>query len=321
MKRALVTGISGQDGSYLAELLIERGYDVHGTVRRIAVDDDARYKNIQHILPSLTLHSSVIENYQSIYNVIEQIQPTEIYHLAAQSFVMDSFLDEITTLKTNIWGIYNVLCAVQHLNPSCRVYFAASSEMFGEVLDVPQKESTPFNPRSVYAISKVSGFQLTKHYRGAHGLHASSGILFNHESPRRTVHFVTRKIARAAARISKGIEKELVLGCLTARRDWGHAKDYVKAMHLMLQQDSPDDYVVASGVTRSVHDFCKAAFNVVGLDCDQFIRQDKQFMRPSEVNLLLGDATKATRVLGWEPTISFEQLVTEMVESELEALK
>jgi len=321
MKRALISGISGQCGSYLAELLLEKGFDVHGTARRVAVDEEQRFKNIAHILPSITIHSAVIENYQSIYNVIEDVQPTEIYHLAAQSFVMDSFLDEFTTLKTNVWGIHNVLCAVHRLLPSCRVYFAGSSEMFGDVLETPQRENTPFNPRSVYGISKCTGFQMSKHYRGAHGVHVSSGILFNNESPRRTPHFVTRKIARAAARIKLGVEKELVLGNLDPQRDWGHSKDYVRAMFLMLQQDSPDDYVVASGRTRSVHDFCRAAFNVVGLNCDDYIRLDQQFVRPSEVNLLLGDASKARRVLGWEPTITFEELVREMVESELEASK
>lgn len=322
MKKALITGATGQDGSYLAELLLAKGYEVHILVRRTAAESDyIRFKRIRHILKDLHVVSGSVENYQSIHNAISAVKPDELYHLAAQSFVADSFADEFTTTKTNIEGTHNILACVRAIVPKCKFYHAGSSEQFGEVLETPQKETTPFNPRSVYGISKCAGFHLTKHYRNAYGIHASSGLLFNHESPRRGYEFVTRKITRYAVRIHYGKETTLPLGNLDAIRDWGHAKDYVEAMWLMLQQEKPDDYVIATGKKHSVRDFCKAAFGYYGMDYEQYVVVDPKFLRPSDVNLLLGDAKKAKDVLGWKPKTSFEDLVREMIESDSEELR
>lgn len=321
MKTALIIGITGQDGSYLAELLLEKGYRVHGLVRRVAMEDpEHRMWRIRHLLDRVELHSASLESYPSVYKVLAEVRPHECYHLAAQSFVSYSFEDEFSTLNTNINGTHFVLSAVKEVVPACRLYFAASSEMFGKVRETPQNELTPFHPRSAYGISKVTGFELTRNYREAYGLHATSGILYNHESPRRGFEFVTRKITSHAAKIKLGLEKDLHLGNLDAKRDWGHARDYVLAMWLMLQQEQPDDYVVATGKTYSVRDFAQAAFARLGLDYRDHVVIDPQFFRPAEVQLLLGDASKAKRVLGWSPACSFEDLVNEMVDADLKRL-
>lgn len=321
MKSALITGITGQDGSYLAELLIAKGYKVHGIVRRVALEDpDHRMWRIRHLLSRLELHSASLESYASIFNVLRKVQPDECYHLAAQSFVSYSFEDEFSTLNTNINGTHFLLSAVKESVPSCRFYFAASSEMFGQVHETPQRESTPFHPRSAYGISKVTGFDLTRNYREAYELHASSGILYNHESPRRGFEFVTRKISSYVAKIKLGLAKELRLGNLDAKRDWGHARNYVEAIWLMLQQDKPDDYVIATGKTYAVREFAEAAFAHVNLDYRNYVVIDPQFFRPAEVRLLLGDASKAKNILGWTPSCSFEDLVTEMVDEDLKRL-
>ena len=321
-KKAFLTGATGQDGSYLVELLLSKGYEVHALVRRTAAEsDDIRYKRIKHVLKDIHLVAGSIENYQSIHNAISAVKPDELYHLAAQSFVADSFVDEFTTTKINIEGTHNVLACLRAIAPHCRFYFAGSSEQFGEVLEVPQKETTPFNPRSVYGIAKCAGFHLTKHYRLAHKMHASSGVLFNHESPRRGYEFVTRKITRTVPRIHMGLEQKLYLGNLDALRDWGHAKDYVEAMWLMLQQEKPDDYVIATGKMHSVRDFLKAAFGYYGMDYEQYVEVDPKFFRPTDVNQLLGNATKAKEVLGWQPKTSFENLVREMIENDYEELR
>jgi GDPmannose 4,6-dehydratase len=319
MKKALITGITGQDGSYLSELLLEKGYEVHGIVRRVALEQpQARMWRIRHILDRIKIHSASMESYASIFNIVTDIKPDECYHLAAQSFVSYSFEDEFSTIDTNLNGTHYVLSAIKKQAPNCRLYFAASSEMFGKVKETPQNEETSFHPRSPYGISKMAGFELTRNYREAYGMFALSGILFNHESPRRGSEFVTRKITSSAARIKLGLDKEIRLGNLAAKRDWGHARDYVRAMWLMLQQDEPDDYVVASGESRSVRDFLETAFHYVGLDYRDYLVMDKDLYRPSEVNILQGDASKARKKLGWSPTVSFEALVKEMMDSDLE---
>ncbi|HEY2014102.1 MAG TPA: GDP-mannose 4,6-dehydratase [Bryobacteraceae bacterium] len=319
-KRALITGITGQDGSYLSELLLSKGYEVHGIVRRVAIEDpEHRLSRIQHLLGRLKLHAASLESYASIHAVVEEAQPDECYHLAAQSFVTYSFDDEFSTLNTNINGTHFTLSAVKRLVPKCRFYFAGSSEMFGAVVETPQTEETRFRPRSSYGISKVAGYELTRNYREAYGLHASSGILFNHESPRRGYEFVTRKITSAAARIACGKESKLHLGNLQALRDWGHAREYVEAMWLMLQQDRPDDYVVATGETHSVEEFVDIAFSGAGLDWHDHVVVDPSLYRPSEVHALLGEAAKASRELGWNYKTSFRSLVGEMLAADLKA--
>ncbi len=317
-KKALITGMTGQDGSYLAEYLLDLGYEVHGLVRRVALEDpQRRFTRIEHLLDKVTLHAASLESYPSIFNVISRNEFDECYHLAAQSFVAESFADGFSTMNTNINGTHYMLAALRELQPKCRFYFAGSSEMFGKVREVPQKETTAFHPRSPYGISKVAGFDLTRNYREAYGMFCASGILFNHESPRRGYEFVTRKITSAAARIKAGQQNELRLGNLEARRDWGHARDYVRAMHLMLQQDSPDDFVVASGESHSVGDFCELAFAEAGLDYREYVVQDDRFYRPAEVELLIGDASKAKSVLGWAPHYNFEALIKEMVSKDI----
>jgi len=321
MKRALITGITGQDGSYLAELLLAKGYEVHGIVRRVAMEDPEH--RLWRLLPfkdQLHLHAASLESYPSIYQVFCKVRPQECYHLAAQSFVAYSFEDEFSTLNTNINGTHYVLAALRESVPDCRFYFAASSEMFGRVRETPQTERTPFHPRSAYGISKVAGFELTRNYREAYGLKAWSGILYNHESPRRGFEFVTRKITSHVAKIKLGLAKEVSLGNLDARRDWGDAREYVGAMWTMLQQEEPDDYVIATGEEHSVREFAEAAFASVGLDYRNHVTLDPQLLRPAEVELLLGDASKAKQKLGWSCQATFKELVKDMVEADLLAL-
>ena len=318
-KKALITGITGQDGSYLAELLLSKGYEVHGVVRRVAIEDPMhRLWRLRHILDRLKLHSGSLESYASIFNIVEEVSPDECYHLGAQSFVSYSFEDEFTTIHSNINGTHYLLSAIKRKAPECHFYFAGSSEMFGQAKVTPQDENTPFRPRSPYGISKLAGFELTRNYREAYGLYASSGILFNHESPRRGHEFVTRKITSSAALIKLGKLKEIRLGNLEAKRDWGHARDYVKAMWLMLQQEKPDDYVIATGISHSVRQFLEQAFMLMGLDYKNFLQSDMDFFRPSEINVLCGNASKAKTLLGWQPTVDFDQLVEEMVRSDLD---
>ncbi len=319
-KRALITGITGQDGSYLAELLLSKGYEVHGLVRRVAIEDPGhRLGRITHLLPEIRLHAGSLESYPSMFDLVHNTQPHECYHLAAQSFVTYSFDDEFSTLSANINGTHYILSALKRLAPDCKFYFAGSSEMYGSAEETPQTEQTRFRPRSPYGISKVAGYELTRNYREAYHLHASSGILFNHESPRRGYEFVTRKITSGLAKIVAGKESRLFLGNLAARRDWGHAREYVHAMWLMLQQSSPDDYVIATGHSHSVEEFVCSAFAIVGLDWRNHVAIDSNLHRPAEVNVLLGDASKAQSVLMWRPEVTFEALVREMVLADLEA--
>jgi GDPmannose 4,6-dehydratase len=320
--RALITGITGQDGSYLAEYLLGLGYEVHGIVRRVALEDQRnRLGRIQHLADKIELHPGSLESYPSLFSIISRFRFDECYHLAAQSFVAESFADGFSTMNTNINGTHYILAAIRELQPKCKFYFAGSSEMFGKVREVPQTEMTPFHPRSPYGVSKVTGFHLTRNYRESYKMFCCSGILFNHESPRRGFEFVTRKITSAVARIKLGLADSVSLGNLEARRDWGHAEEYVQAMHLMLQQSEPDDYVIATGRTSSVKDFCEFAFGEVGLNYRDFVRVDERFCRPAEVELLIGNASKAKKQLGWEPKKTLKDLVVEMVAADLESLK
>src|SRR5438128_621171 len=316
-KKALITGITGQDGSYLSELLLHKGYEVHVIVRRVALEDpEHRLSRIHAVRPRLQLHAASLESYASLHQAVAKVQPDECYHLAAQSFVSYSFDDEFSTLNTNINGTHYLLAAVKNLAPGRRFYFAGSSEMFGKADEAPQHQRTRFHPRSPYGISKVAGYDLTRNYREAYQMHASSGILFNHESPRRGYEFVTRKITAGVARILAGKSSKLPLGNLEAKRDWGHAREYVEAMWLMLQQPQPDDYVIATGETNSVRDFVELAFAHVGLDYRDYVVNDPDLFRPAEVNILLGDSSKARARLGWKSSIGFEELVREMVEED-----
>jgi GDPmannose 4,6-dehydratase len=320
MKKALITGITGQDGSYLSEYLLGLGYEVHGLVRRVALEDpQRRFTRIAHLVDQIHLHAASLESYPSIFHVLSKHNFDECYHLAAQSFVAESFADGFSTMNTNINGTHYMLAALREVQPECRFYFAGSSEMFGKVSETPQNEETAFHPRSPYGISKVAGFDLTRNYREAYGMYCVSGMLFNHESPRRGFEFVTRKITSTVASIKLGLASELRLGNLEAQRDWGHATDYVRAMHLMLQQPAPDDYVIATGKTHSVRDFCVSAFQLVGLDWEKHVVVDNKFYRPAEVDLLVGDSSKARKVLGWEPSYSFDDLVQDMVHADLKA--
>jgi GDPmannose 4,6-dehydratase len=320
-KKALITGITGQDGSYLAEHLLGKGYEVHGVVRRVALEDQRhRMWRINHIADNITFHSGSLESYPSLFKIIEKIKPDECYHLAAQSFVTYSFEDEFSTLNANINGTHYVLSALQSVVPECRFYFAASSEMFGRVEEVPQTERTKFHPRSAYGISKVAGFDLTRNYREAYNMYAVSGILFNHESPRRGYEFVTRKITSLAAQIKLGKAQKLYLGNLEAKRDWGHAGEYVKAMHSMLQCEEPSDYVIGTGETHSVREFAELAFKCLDLDYEKHVEVDQNFFRPAEVDLLVADPSKAKKELNWEYKISFEELVREMVKADYDHL-
>jgi len=319
-RRALITGITGQDGSYLAELLIAKGYEVHGIVRRVALEDpEHRLARLGPVRDRIKLHAASLESYASIFQAVSAAMPHECYHLAAQSFVSYSFDDEFSTLNANINGTHFLLAAVKNCAPHCRFYFAGSSEMFGKAEEVPQRERTPFHPRSSYGISKVCGFELTRNYREAYNLHASNGILFNHESPRRGYEFVTRKITSGVARILAGKAKNLKLGNLDAKRDWGHAREYVQAMWMMLQQHEPDDYVIATGETHTVREFVEAAFALVHLDYQDYVVSDPDLFRPAEVNILLGDSSKARERLGWTHKTDFLELVREMVEADCQS--
>lgn len=344
MKQALITGITGQDGSYLAELLLKKGYQVHGIVRRVASrrQDGDRLGRISHIKDKLHLHNGDLLDYSSILNVIDDVRPDECYHLAAQSFVPLSFEDPIYTMSANVDGTLHVLSAIKKRSPESKFYFAATSEMFGEPLETPQNETTRFNPRSPYAISKTTGFFLTKNYREAYSMFACSGIFFNHESPRRGEEFVTQKIARGVARIKLQLDNVLVLGNMDTKRDWGYAGEYVETMWKVLQQDKPDDYVVGTGEARSIREFVDEAFNDVGItyqladlhemsieDADAeldriqggdqpYVVQHPKFYRPAEVNLLLADSSKAKRELNWEAKVKFPELVRMMVENAVE---
>jgi GDPmannose 4,6-dehydratase len=321
-KRALITGITGQDGSFLAELLLDKGYEVHGTVRRVALEDPMnRLRRIRHLLDKVELHASSLESYPSLFRVVDSVKPDECYHLAAQSFVSYSFDDEFSTISTNINGTHYILSAIKDCAPECRVYFAASSEMFGAAQETPQNEQTHFQPRSPYGISKLAGYHLTRNYRDAYGMFACNGILFNHESERRGFEFVTRKITRAVAEIKAGLRSELRLGNMEACRDWGYAPEYVEAMWLMLNQDQPDDYVIATGKSHSVREFVELSFDIVGLNWEEFVVVDEQFFRPAETLELRGDASKARSILGWKPNTAFEQLVRLMVQADVERLQ
>ena len=318
MKRALITGITGQDGSYLSEFLLGKGYEVHGIVRRVSLEDPThRLWRIRHILDKIKLHAASLDSYASIFNVVEKVKPDECYHLAAQSFVNYSFEDAFSTINTNVNGTLFVLSAIKERASGCRFYFAASSEMFGKAKDTPQNEETPFYPRSPYGISKVAGFDMTRNFRESYDLFACNGILFNHESPRRGFEFVTRKITSTVSKIKLGIEKELRLGNLEAKRDWGFAGDYVKAMWLMLQQPEPDDYVIATNETHSVKEFVENAFEYAGLNWKDHVVVDPMFYRPAEVHQLMGDYSKGKEKLNWEPTVKFEELVKMMMEADL----
>ena len=321
-KVALITGITGQDGSYLAELLLSKGYKVHGIIRRVALEDEIhRLWRIRKILNDITLHPGSLESYARIFNMVQKIKPDEIYHLGAQSYVGYSFEDEFSTFSMNINGTHYMLSALREFaNKEVKFYFAASSEMFGKTKETSQNENTPFYPRSAYGISKVTGYHLVKNYREAYNLHASNGILFNHESPRRGFEFVTRKISSGVARIKKGLQKKIKLGNIKSRRDWGHAKDYVNAMWLMLQQKNPDDYVIGTGKQNTVEEFAKKAFDYVDLNYKDHITIDKNLIRPAEVDTLLADYSKAKKILKWEPKITFDELVENMVEEDLKSL-
>lgn len=318
MPTALITGITGQDGSYLAEFLLQKGYRVVGMVRRASTHN---YERIQHLLDQITLVQGDLHDQGSLLAILEEYQPDEVYNLAAQSFVPTSWMQPALTAEVTALGVTRMLEAIRYVNPKIRFYQASSSEMFGKVVEVPQRESTPFYPRSPYGVAKVYGHWITVNYRESYNLFAVSGILFNHESPRRGLEFVTRKISDGVARIRLGLAKELRLGNLEARRDWGFAGDYVRAMWLMLQQEHPEDFVIGTGETHSVREFCEVAFGHVGLDYRDFVVQDERFYRPAEVDVLVADASKAHAKLGWEPSVSFTELVKMMVEADLERLR
>lgn len=315
--RALITGITGQDGSYLAELLLEKGYEVVGMVRRASTES---FDRIDHIKDKITLAQADLLDQLSIITIIEQHRPTEVYNLAAQSFVPTSWDQPVLTGEFNALGVTKMLEAIKLVDKNIRFYQASSSEMFGKAREVPQTEKTSFYPRSPYGVAKVYGHWITVNYRESYGIHASSGILFNHESPRRGLEFVTRKITDGVVRIKLGLSDKLALGNLDAKRDWGYAADYVKAMWLMLQQDKPDDYVIATGQTHSVEDFVKTAFSHVDLDYKKYVVTDPRFVRPAEVDLLLGDASHAKKKLGWGPTVTFEELAKMMVDADIKRL-
>src|SRR4051812_29632650 len=315
MPTALITGITGQDGSYLAELLLAKGYDVHGMVRRASTE---KFDRIEHLRDRITLHQADLLDQRSLVDALRAARPDEVYNLAAMSFVAVSWIQPTLTAEFTGVGVTRMLEALREACPGARFYQASSSEMFGKVRETPQTELTPFYPRSPYGVAKVFGHQITVNYRESYGLYACSGILFNHESPRRGHEFVTRKVSSAVARIKLGLQRELAMGNLEARRDWGYSGDYVRAMWLMLQQDEPDDYVIATGETRTVRELVELAFSVAGIDdWEQYVRVDPSFFRPAEVDLLVGDPSKAKRALGWEPAIDFEGLVTMMVENDL----
>ena len=347
MKKALITGITGQDGSYLSEFLLDKGYEVHGIVRRVALESpETRLTRINHLLDKIKLHPATLESYPTLIDIVEDLQPDECYHLAAQSFVHISFVDSFSTMNSNINGTHYILAAIHKKAPKCKFYFAGSSELFGLVEETPQTEKTKFHPRSPYGISKLTGFEITRNYREAYGLFACSGLLFNHESPRRGYEFVTRKITQTIARIKAGKANTLIMGNINAKRDWGFAGDYVKAMWLMLQQETPGDYVIATGETHTVKEFVDLSFEYAGLsyslidlhelsneDADEKIKELKQkkdevlvvqhpmFYRPAEIDLLLGDSTRASKELGWKPKVMFVELVKMMVDHDIKEFK
>jgi GDPmannose 4,6-dehydratase len=317
-KRALITGLTGQDGSYLAEFLLDQGYTVIGMVRRSST---VNFERITHIQDRLTLTYGDLLDEVSLINMLREHRPDEVYNLAAQSFVQTSWGQPVFTGEATALGVTRLLDAVRIVNPEMRFYQASSSEMFGKVVEVPQRESTPFYPRSPYGVAKLYGHWITINYRESYNMFACSGVLFNHESPRRGLEFVTRKISHTVARIKLGLQDELRLGNLDAQRDWGYAPDYVRAMWLMLQQEQPEDFVVATGETHSVREFVECAFDHVGLDYRQYVIQDERFMRPAEVDLLVGDSSRAREVLGWKPHVSFDELVRKMVDADLKQLE
>jgi GDPmannose 4,6-dehydratase len=317
-KRALITGVTGQDGSYLADFLLEQGYETIGMVRRSST---VNFDRICHIQDDLIIVQGDLLDQVSLIDILREQQPHEIYNLAAQSFVPTSWKQPVLTGEFTALGVTRLLDAVRMVDPATRFYQASSSEMFGKVREVPQTEKTPFYPRSPYGVAKVYGHWITINYRESYDLFACSGILFNHESPRRGLEFVTHKVTLGAARIKLGLSDELRLGNLEARRDWGYAGDYVRAMWLMLQQDEPDDYVIATGVTHSVRELCEVAFSYLGLDYRDYVVSDPKFFRPAEVDLLVGDCSKAQKKLGWEPTVSFEELIHMMVDADMEMLR
>jgi GDPmannose 4,6-dehydratase len=316
-KRAIITGITGQDGSYLAELLLDNGYEVTGIVRRLSA---ANFWRIEHLLDRITLRPADLLDQLSLIRVVQDVRPQEFYNLAAMSFVPASWDQPMLTGEFNAQGVTRVLEAIRQVDPGIRIYQASSSEMYGRVREVPQTELTPFYPRSPYGVSKVFGHYITVNYRESYGIFAVSGILFNHESPRRGIEFVTRKVTDGVARIKLGLANHLGLGNLEACRDWGFAGDYVRAMWLMLQQDAADDYVIATGVSHSVRQLVETAFGHAGLDWQKYVRVDPAFLRPAEVDHLIGDSSKARRVLGWEPQVGFEQLIAMMVDADLARL-
>lgn len=317
-KRALITGITGQDGSYLAEFLLEKGYEVFGLKRRTST---VAFERIKHIQDQITLVSGDMHDQSSLLNAVREVEPDEVYNLAAQSFVPTSWDQPLLTGDITALGVTRILEAIRRVNPKIRFYQASSSEMFGKVQEVPQSEKTPFYPRSPYGVAKVYGHWITVNYRESYDMFCCSGILFNHESPRRGLEFVTRKITDGAVRIKLGLANELRLGNLEAKRDWGYAGDYVRAMWLMLQQDEPDDYVIATGKTRSVKELVEMAFDAVDLNWEDYVVVDERFYRPAEVRELVGDSSKARKKLGWKPEVSFKELVEMMVEADLERLK
>jgi GDPmannose 4,6-dehydratase len=317
-KRALITGITGQDGSYLAEFLLEKGYDIHGMVRRSSTET---FQRLEGIRDDITLHTGDLLDQRSLVDVLRECEPEEIYNLAAMSFVAASWSQPVLTAEFTATGVTRMLEAMREAAPEARFYQASSSEMFGKVREVPQRESTPFYPRSPYGVAKAYGHFITVNYRESYDLFAASGILFNHESERRGLEFVTRKVTHGAAAIKLGLQTELALGNLDAERDWGYAKDYVEAMWLMLQEDEPDDYVIATGEAHSVRELVEVAFARVGLDPEPHVRIDPRFLRPAEVEHLVGDSSKAREKLGWEPRTSFEEMVHLMVDSDLELLE
>ena len=317
-ERALITGITGQDGSYLAELLLEKGYEVHGMVRRASTE---KFERIEHIRDRLILHQGDLLDQRSLVDTLRASKPQEVYNLAAMSFVAVSWIQPTLTAEFTGVGVTRMLEAMREAAPDARFYQASSSEMFGQVLEVPQRESTPFYPRSPYGVAKAYGHFITVNYRESYDLFACSGILFNHESPRRGLEFVTRKVTHAAAAIKLGLQQDLALGNLDAERDWGYAEDYVEAMWMMLQRDQPEDYVIATGETHSVRELVDIAFDRVGLAPEQHVRVDERFLRPAEVEQLIGDSSKAREELGWKPRTTFEELVRLMVDADLEMLK
>jgi GDPmannose 4,6-dehydratase len=322
MKRALITGIAGQDGSYLAELLLANDYEVHGIVRRTAVEDEVhKLSNLSSFRDKLRLHAASLDNHLSLYKVIREVHPDECYHLAASSFVNYTFDDEFSIIVNNFTGTHYLLASIKEIAPDCRFYFAGSSEMFGHAAVSPQSEKTPFHPRSVYGISKLSSYHLVSNYRDRYGMFACTGILYNHESPRRGFEFVTRKITSSAAQIKLGLLKKISLGNLDAQRDWGYAPEYVRAMWLMLQRSAPEDYVIATGTTHTVREFAQCAFERVGLDYREFVTVDQLLYRESEKTPLCGDSSKARSELNWRPEKGFQELVHEMVDNDLRAME